>query len=109
MTYQQDPANGREASREVALDVAEGADIVMVKPALTYLDVVARTRAQVDLPVAAYVVSGEFAMVERAAAVGAFDRRRAIEEALVSVTRAGADLIATYWASEVAGWLREGR
>lgn len=109
LTYQQDPANGREASREVALDVAEGADIVMVKPALTYLDVVARTRAQVDLPVAAYVVSGEFAMVERAAAVGAFDRRRAIEEALVSVTRAGADLIATYWASEVAGWLREGR
>ncbi len=106
LTYQQDPANARESVREVALDVAEGADIVMVKPALSYLDVVARTRAAVDIPVAAYVVSGEFAMIELAAAAGAFDRRRAIEEALVSVRRAGADIIATYWASEVAGWLR---
>ena len=108
-TYQQDPANARESVREVALDVAEGADIVMVKPALAYLDVVARTRAAVDLPVAAYVVSGEYAMIEAAAAAGAFDRRRAIEEALTSVRRAGAGMVATYWASEVAGWLREGR
>jgi len=107
LTYQQDPANARESVREVALDVAEGADIVMVKPALSYLDVVARTRAAVNIPVAAYVVSGEFAMIELAAAAGAFDRRRAIEESLVSVRRAGADIVATYWASEVAGWLRE--
>ncbi len=106
LTYQQDPANARESVREVALDVAEGADIVMVKPALSYLDVVARTRAAVDIPVAAYVVSGEFAMIELAAAAGAFDRRRAIEESLVSVRRAGADIVVTYWASEVAGWLR---
>ena len=107
LTYQQDPANARESVREVALDVAEGADIVMVKPALSYLDVVARTLAAVSIPVAAYVVSGEFAMIELAAAAGAFDRRRAIEESLVSVRRAGADIVATYWASEVAGWLRE--
>ena len=107
LTYQQDPANARESVREVALDVAEGADIVMVKPALSYLDVVARTRAAVSIPVSAYVVSGEFAMIELAAAAGAFDRRRAIEESLVSVRRAGADIVATYWASEVAGWLRE--
>jgi porphobilinogen synthase len=107
LTYQQDPANARESVREVALDVAEGADIVMVKPALSYLDVVARTRAAVNIPVAAYVVSGEFAMIELAAAAGAFNRRRAIEESLVSVRRAGADIVATYWASEVAGWLRE--
>ena len=109
LTYQQDPANARESVREVALDVAEGADIVMVKPALAYLDVIAQTRAAVDLPVAAYVVSGEYAMIEAAAAAGAFDRRRAINEALTSVRRAGAGIIATYWASEVAGWLREGR
>ena len=107
LTYQQDPANAREALREVALDVAEGADLVMVKPALAYLDVVARTRAAVDVPVAAYVVSGEYAMIEAAAAVGAFDRRRAITEALTSVRRAGAGLVATYWATEVAGWLRD--
>lgn len=106
-TYQQDWANGREASREVRLDVAEGADIVMVKPALAYLDVVARVRGMVDLPVAAYVVSGEYAMIEAAAAAGAIDRRSAILEALTGVKRAGADLIATYWATEVAGWLPE--
>ena len=108
LTYQQDPANARESVREVALDVAEGADIVMVKPALSYLDVVARTRAAVNIPVAAYVVSGEFAMIELAAAAGAFDRRRAIEESLLSVRRAGADIVVTYWASEVARWLRAG-
>lgn len=107
-TYQQDPANRREARREVALDLAEGADIVMVKPALTYLDVVADTAARVDVPVAAYVVSGEHAMVEVTAAAGAFDRRAAVLEALTGVHRAGADLLCTYWATEVAGWLQEG-
>ena len=101
-SYQQDPANGREALREVRLDVAEGADIVMVKPALAYLDVIADVRAAVDVPVAAYVVSGEFAMVEAAAAAGMLDRDRAICEVLTSVTRAGAGIIATYWATEVA-------
>lgn len=101
-SYQQDPANGREALREVRLDVAEGADIVMVKPALAYLDVIASVRASVDVPVAAYVVSGEFSMVEAAAAAGMIDRDRAILEVLTSVTRAGAGIIATYWATEVA-------
>ncbi len=106
-TYQQDPANRRESGREVALDLAEGADIVMVKPALTYLDIVADTAAVADVPVAAYVVSGEHAMVEFAASAGAFDRRTAVLEALTGVHRAGADLLCTYWASEVAGWLQE--
>ena len=101
-SYQQDPGNRREAAREVRLDVAEGADIVMVKPALAYLDVISDVRAQVDVPVAAYVVSGEYAMVEAAAAAGMIDRERAIQEILTSVTRAGAGIIATYWATEVA-------
>lgn len=105
-SYQQDPANGREALREVRLDVAEGADIVMVKPALAYLDVIADVRAAVDVPVAAYVVSGEFAMLEAAAAAGMIDRERAIHEVLTSVTRAGAGIIATYWATEVARAVR---
>ncbi|MGV1005027.1 MAG: porphobilinogen synthase [Candidatus Nanopelagicales bacterium] len=105
-SYQQDWANTREAHREVRLDVAEGADIVMVKPALAYLDIVAATRAQVDVPVAAYVVSGEYAMIEAAAAAGALDRQPAILEALAGVRRAGAGIIATYWATEVAGWLQ---
>lgn len=108
-TYQQDPANRREAAREVRLDVEQGADIVMIKPALSYLDIVADTRATVDVPVAAYVVSGEYAMIEAAAAVGAFDRQRAILEVLTSVKRAGADIICTYWATEVAGWLKAQR
>jgi porphobilinogen synthase len=95
--------------REVRLDVAEGADVVMVKPSLTYLDVVADTAAVVDVPVAAYVVSGEFAMVEAAAAAGAFDRRAGILEALTSVRRAGADVVCTYWATEAARWLGENR
>ena len=107
-TYQQDPANRRESRREVRLDVAEGADIVMVKPSLTYLDVVADTAATVDVPVAAYVVSGEHVMIEAAAAAGAFERRAGILEALTGVHRAGADVICTYWATEVAGWLAEG-
>lgn len=101
-TYQQDPAGGREALREVALDVAEGADIVMVKPALPYLDVVAAVRAAVDVPVAAYQVSGEYAMVEAAAANGWLDRGRMVAETLTSIRRAGAQIILTYWATEAA-------
>ena len=101
-TYQQDPANAIEGVREARLDVAEGADIVMVKPALPYLDVLAAVRAAVDLPVAAYQVSGEYAMVEAAAANGWIDRDRAIVESLTSIRRAGADLIFTYWAVEAA-------
>jgi porphobilinogen synthase len=105
--YQQDPANGREALREVALDVAEGADIVMVKPALPYLDVVARVAATVDVPVAAYQVSGEYAMVEAAAANGWLDRERVMLETLTSIRRAGAQIIFTYWAVEAARLLRD--
>ena len=105
-TYQQDPPNVREALREVALDVAEGADIVMVKPALPYLDVIAAVRAAVDVPVAAYQVSGEYAMVEAAAANGWIDRDRVILETLTSIRRAGAQIILTYWAVEAARLLR---
>ena len=105
-TYQLDPANGREASREVRLDVAEGADIVMVKPAMAYLDVLARVSEAVDVPVAAYQVSGEYAMVEAAAANGWIDRNRVIGETLVSIRRAGADIVLTYWAVEAARSLR---
>jgi porphobilinogen synthase len=108
-TYQQDPGNAREALREVALDVAEGADMVMVKPALPYLDVLAAVAASVDIPVAAYQVSGEYAMVEAAAANGWLDRDRVIMETLTSIRRAGAQSILTYWAHEVAGWLSAGR
>jgi porphobilinogen synthase len=105
--YQQDPARSvAEALREVALDLAEGADAVMVKPALPYLDVVAAVRAAVPVPVAAYQVSGEYAMVEAAAANGWLDRDRVIRETLVALRRAGADLILTYWAAEVAPTLR---
>ena len=101
-TYQQDAANRREAMREALLDVAEGADIVMVKPALGYLDIVADIRAAVDVPVAAYNVSGEYAMVEAAAAQGWIDRERAITETVTSIHRAGADIVLTYWAAELA-------
>jgi len=104
--YQQDPANGAEALREVALDIAEGADVVMVKPALAYLDVVRRVADAVDVPVAAYSVSGEYAMVEAAAARGWIDRDRVILESLTGIRRAGADLVITYWATEVARSLR---
>jgi porphobilinogen synthase len=107
-TYQQDPANRRESLREVALDVAEAADIVMVKPAGTSLDVIADVAAAVDVPVAAYQVSGEYAMLEAAAANGWIDRERAILETLTVIRRAGADLVLTYWAAEVAGWLADG-
>ncbi|MGA3488834.1 porphobilinogen synthase [Micromonosporaceae bacterium DT55] len=105
-TYQQDPANLRESLREVALDVAEGADMVMVKPALPYLDVLAAVRAAVDVPVAAYQVSGEYAMVEAAAANGWIDRERVMLETLTSIRRAGAQMILTYWAVEAADLLR---
>ncbi|HYP44874.1 MAG TPA: porphobilinogen synthase [Propionibacteriaceae bacterium] len=100
--YQQDPGNFREALREVALDVAEGADVVMVKPALGYLDVIAAVRAAVDVPVAAYNVSGEYAMVEAAAAQGWINREAAIAETLTSIRRAGADIVLSYWALEFA-------
>ncbi|MFE9653926.1 porphobilinogen synthase [Micromonospora sp. NPDC006431] len=105
--YQQDPANLRESLREVELDVAEGADLVMVKPALPYLDVVSAVRAAVDVPVAAYQVSGEYAMVEAAAANGWVDRERVMLETLTSIRRAGAQIILTYWAVEAAKLLRE--
>jgi len=101
-TYQQDPANGQEALREVELDLAEGADLVMVKPAMSYLDVVARVADRFDVPVAAYQISGEYAMIEAAAANGWIDRERAIHESLLSIRRAGASIILTYWAVEVA-------
>jgi porphobilinogen synthase len=105
-TYQQDPTNAREALRETALDVAEGADLVIVKPALGYLDVVRQVRDAVDIPVAAYNISGEYSMVEAAAANGWIDRERAIDEVLTSIHRAGADVILTYWAVEAARRLR---
>ena len=108
-TYQQDPPNLHEALREVALDVAEGADIVMVKPALPYLDVVAAVRDAVDVPVAAYQVSGEYAMVEAAAANGWLDRERVMLETLTSIRRAGAQMILTYWAVEAAHLLASSR
>jgi porphobilinogen synthase len=101
-TYQQDPANVREALRELALDLEEGADIVMVKPAGSYLDVLRAVAETADVPVAAYQVSGEYAMVEAAAANGWLDRERTIMETLTAIRRAGADLVLTYWALEVA-------
>jgi porphobilinogen synthase len=106
-TYQQDPANLREALREVALDVEEGADMIMVKPALPYLDVLARVAEMVDVPVAAYQVSGEYAMVEAAVANGWIERDRVVLETLTSIRRAGAQLILTYWASDAARLLRK--
>ncbi len=106
LTYQQDPANAREALREAALDLAEGADIVMVKPAMSYLDVLHAVAEISDVPVAAYQVSGEYSMVEAAVARGWVDRRRTVLETLTSIRRAGADLVLTYWAVQAAGWLR---
>jgi porphobilinogen synthase len=101
-----DPGNAREALREVALDVAEGADVVMVKPALPYLDVIRRVRESTEAPVAAYNVSGEYAMVKAAAAQGLIDERAAVLEALTGIRRAGADIVITYHAKDVARWLR---
>jgi porphobilinogen synthase len=105
MTYQQDPANATEALREVRLDVEQGADIVMVKPALPYLDILRRVTDEVEVPVAAYQVSGEYAMVEAASAAGMIDRDRAVLESLTAIRRAGAQAVLTYWALEVAGTL----
>jgi porphobilinogen synthase len=107
-TYQMDPANQHEAIREVTMDVAEGADLIMVKPALAYLDVIARVRDEIDLPVAAYNVSGEYAMLKAAAERGWIDHDRAVMETLLSIKRAGADVILTYHALEAAALLKKG-
>jgi porphobilinogen synthase len=103
--YQMDPANVREALRECEQDVAEGADVLMIKPALPYLDVIRAARERLDLPLAAYNVSGEYAMVKAAAAKGFLDERQAALEALTAIKRAGADLIVSYWTKELASWL----
>jgi porphobilinogen synthase len=105
-SYQMDPANGDEALREVSLDLAEGADIVMVKPALAYMDIIRRVKERFGVPVAAYNVSGEFAMVKAAAAKGWIDEKRIVLEILTGIKRAGADMILTYFARDVARWLR---
>jgi len=105
-TYQMDPANLREALKEVRLDIAEGADIIMVKPALSYLDIIRQVRNNIDLPVAAYNVSGEFSMVKAAASKGWIDEKRVALEILTSIKRAGADIIITYFAKDAAKWLK---
>lgn len=105
-TYQMDSANRREALLEVELDLEEGADMIMVKPAMSYLDVLADVAAMSPVPVAAYQISGEYAMIEAAAANGWIDRRRSIEESVLSIKRAGANMILTYWACELAGWMK---
>jgi porphobilinogen synthase len=106
-TYQMDPPNAREALREVALDLEEGADIVMVKPALAYLDVIRRVREAFDCPVAAYSVSGEYSMIKAAAGRGWLDERKIVLEVATAIRRAGADIIITYYAPLLARWLRE--
>jgi porphobilinogen synthase len=106
--YQMDPANRREALRETELDVAEGADILMVKPALPYLDIIRDVREQFDHPIAAYNVSGEYAMVKAAAERGWIDERRVTMETLTSIKRAGADIIISYHTPDVLKWLKEG-
>jgi porphobilinogen synthase len=106
-SYQMDPANGREALREIDADVAEGADLIMVKPALPALDIVAAARARTELPIAAYQVSGEYAAIVAAAERGWLDRRAAALESLTAIARAGADIIVTYFATDAARWLRE--
>ncbi|MGP5196261.1 porphobilinogen synthase [Arthrobacter rhombi] len=108
-TYQMDASNRREAIHEVELDLAEGADLVMVKPAMSYLDVLADVAAMSPVPVSAYQISGEYAMIEAAAANGWIDRRAAVTESVLSIRRAGADTVLTYWAAELAGWLKEGK
>lgn len=107
--YQMNPANRREAMKEIALDVREGADMVMVKPALPYLDVISSARRRFDLPIVAYNVSGEYSMVKAAAANGWIDERAAVIEVLTSIKRAGADMIVTYHAEQAAEWLKEAR
>lgn len=106
-TYQMDYANSREAAREIIQDVTEGADIIMIKPAIAYLDIVAMAKEIADVPVAAYNVSGEYAMVKAAAQKGWIDEKKVIEETLVSIKRAGADIIFTYFARDVARWMKE--
>lgn len=106
-SYQMDPANGREAMREMELDAGEGADMLMVKPAITSLDLLAQAKHRFDLPLAAYQVSGEAAMIEAAAERGWIDRRRAIEETLTAIVRAGAGIVITYFAADAATWIRE--
>jgi porphobilinogen synthase len=103
--YQMDAANVREALRECELDIAEGADVIMVKPALPYLDVVRAARERFDLPLAAYNVSGEYAMVKAAAARGWLDERQAALESLTAIKRAGADIVVSYWTGDLAAWL----
>ena len=105
-SYQMDPANAREALKEVALDLEEGADMVMVKPALPYLDVIRRVRDAFDVPVGAYNVSGEYAMVKAAAQKGWLDEKRVVLEILTGIQRAGADIILTYHAKDAARWLK---
>lgn len=106
-TYQMDPANADEAIREIALDVGEGADIIMVKPALAYLDIICRAKQEFDLPLAAYNVSGEYSMIKAAASLGWLDEEKAMVESLTAIKRAGADIIITYWAKEVAKLLNK--
>jgi porphobilinogen synthase len=106
-SYQMDPPNSREAIREAALDIDEGADILMVKPALAYLDIIYQVKQQFNLPVAAYNVSGEFSMIKAAAKLGWMDGERAMMESLIAIKRAGADMILTYFAKEAAALLRK--
>ena len=106
-TYQMDPANGREALREIADDISEGADMVMVKPALAYLDILKSARERFDMPIAAYNVSGEYSMVKAGAKLGWIDEKRIVMENLTAIKRAGADIIITYHALDAAGWLKE--
>ena len=108
-SYQMDPANADEAMREIALDIEEGADIVMVKPAFAYLDIVHRARQEFNYPLAAYNVSGEYAMIKAASARGWLDEKKAVMETLHSIKRAGADIVLTYFALDAARWLREGQ
>ncbi|MGO2031908.1 MAG: porphobilinogen synthase, partial [Glutamicibacter ardleyensis] len=108
-TYQMDASNRREALLEVELDLAEGADMVMVKPAMSYLDIVSDIAQMSPVPVSAYQISGEYAMIEAAAANGWIDRKASVMESLLSIRRAGAEQILTYYAAEVAGWLNEGK
>ena len=103
--YQMDPANIREALRECELDIAEGADVIMVKPALPYLDVIRAVRERFDLPLAAFNVSGEYAMVKAAAASGWLDEQTAALESLTAIKRAGADIVVSYWTKDLASWL----
>jgi porphobilinogen synthase len=106
--YQMDPANGVEAMREIALDIDEGADIVMVKPALPYLDVISRAKSEFGVPLAAYSVSGEYAMIKAAGQLGWLDEKRAMLEALTAIRRAGADIIITYFAKDAVPLLEQG-